>query len=71
MRDGITASKNCAAAVAQGDLKTAQEQLALSEKLWPANAENAKLNHLVEGLAKSQTAAEAAKIKAAAEATKK
>ena len=71
MRDGITASKNCAAAVAQGDLKTAHEQLALSEKLWPVNAENAKLNHLVEGLAKSQTAAEAAKIKAAAEATKK
>jgi hypothetical protein len=71
MRDGITASKNCAAAVAQGDLKTAQEQLALSQKLWPVNAENAKLNYLVEGLAKSQAAAEAAKIKAAAEATKK
>ena len=70
MRDGIVASKSCAAAVAQGDLKTAQEQLALSEKLWPANAENAKLKQLVDGLAKSQTAAEAAKLKAAADVKK-
>ena len=70
MRDGITASKNCASAVNQGDLKTAQEQLALSEKLWPANAENARLKPLVEGLTKSQATAEAAKIKAAADVKK-
>lgn len=70
MRDGITASKSCASAVAQGDLKKAQEQLALSEKLWPANAENAKLKQLVEGLIKSQATAEAAKIKAAADVKK-
>lgn len=57
MRDGIKASKNSSDAVTQGDLKTAQEQLALSEKLWPANIENDKLKQQVESLAKSQSAA--------------
>lgn len=77
MRAGIVASKDGAAAVAQGDLKTAQEQLTLSEKLWPANAENAKLKQQVEGLAESKkaaaaaAAAEAANNKAAAAMIKK
>jgi len=70
MRDGITASKSCVSAVAQRDLKTAQEQLALSEKLWPANVENARLKPIVEGLTKSLATAEAAKIKAAADVKK-
>jgi hypothetical protein len=51
MQEGIAASNLCARLVVGGNLKEAQEQLALSMKLWPANIQNIKLQQKVDALA--------------------
>lgn len=59
MREGIAASGEASRLLAEGKLKEAQEQLELSQKLWPANMENAKLKEQLDLSLKAQ--AEAAK----------
>ena len=48
VREGIAAAKECARLIKQGKLKEAQEQLALSQKLWPINIDNTKLKASLE-----------------------
>ena len=48
MREGIVAATECARLIKQGKLKEAQEQLALSQKLWPINIDNTKLKASLE-----------------------
>lgn len=48
MREGLVASRECARLIALGKTKEAQEQLALSQKFWPANIENSKLKEQVD-----------------------
>lgn len=59
MREGIAAAGEASRLLAEGKLKEAQEQLELSQKLWPANIENAKLKEQLDLSLKAQ--AEAAK----------
>lgn len=59
MREGIAASREASRLLAEGRLKEAQEKLGLSQKLWPANIENAKLKEQLDLSLKTQ--AEAAK----------
>lgn len=59
MREGIAAAGEASRLLAEGKLKEAQEQLELSQKLWPANIENAKLKDQLDLSLKAQ--AEAAK----------
>lgn len=59
MREGIAASREVSRLLAEGKLKEAQDQLGLSQKLWPANMDNAKLKDQVDQSVKAQ--AEAAK----------
>ena len=54
MREGIAASGEASRLLAEGKLKEAQEQLDLSQKLWPANIENAKLKEQVDLSLKAQ-----------------
>jgi hypothetical protein len=54
MREGIAASKEASRLLAEGKPKEAQEQLTLSQKLWPANIENAKLKEQVDLSLKAQ-----------------
>jgi len=48
MREGIAASREASRFLAEGKLKDAQEQLALSQKLWPINIDNTKLKASLE-----------------------
>lgn len=59
MREGIAAASEASRLLAEGKLKEAQEQLELSQKLWPANMDNAKLKEQVDQSVKAQ--ADAAK----------
>ena len=62
MREGIAAAKKAILLVKEENSKDALVQLTLSQKLWPANVENAGLVAEVDRLAKTQaSAAEAAK----------
>jgi len=62
MREGIAAASEASRLLAEGKLKEAQEQLELSQKLWPANMDNAKLKEQVDQSVKAQ--ADAAKKQA-------
>jgi hypothetical protein len=54
MREGIKASGKCVELLAAGKIKEAQDQLALSNKLWPANIENIRLQRQIDQLSKAQ-----------------
>ena len=74
MTEGMAASTQCARLVSEGKLKEAQDLLAQSQTLWPANIENSRLKLRLDDLAKSQaaaTAAAAVAAQAAAAAPKK
>ena len=53
MREGLKASGECSRLVASGKSKEAQDELALSIKLWPANIENARLQKQIDNLIKA------------------
>ncbi len=59
MREGIAAAGEASRLLSEGKLKEAQEQLELSQTLWPANIDNAKLKDQVDQSVKAQ--ADAAK----------
>jgi hypothetical protein len=61
MRDGIAVAKQGLNLIKGGKLKEAQEQLALSLKLWPANIDNTKLKEQADQLAKDQASQPAGK----------
>ena len=65
MTEGMAASTQCARLVSEGKLKEAQDLLAQSQTLWPANIENSRLKLRLDDLAKSQAAATAAAAVAA------
>jgi hypothetical protein len=67
MREGMDAAKKCARFVSDGKLRDAQDALAQSQTLWPANIDNTRLKQQVDDLAQSQ----AAQAAAAAAAPKK
>lgn len=74
MSEGMAAAAQSAKSISEGKLKEAQDQLAQSQALWPANIDNTRLKLQLDELAKSQaasTAAAAAEAKAAAAAPKK
>ncbi len=74
MSEGMAAAAQSAKSISEGKLKEAQDQLAQSQTLWPANIDNTRLKLQLDELAKSQaasTAAAAAEAKAAAAAPKK
>lgn len=58
MREGVAASREASRLLAEGKLKEAQEQLELSQKLWPANVDNPKLKEQLDQSAKAQADAE-------------
>lgn len=60
MREGIAAARAASEALASGNLDKAQEQLAVSQKCWPANIDNIRLKEQIETLATNKTAAAAA-----------
>jgi len=66
MTEGLAASSQCARLVSEGKLKEAQDLLAQSQTLWPANIENIRLKLRLDDLVKSQAAAAAAAPQAAA-----
>ena len=43
MREGFAAWRDCSRLLKEGNLAAARAKLELSQKLWPANSENAKL----------------------------
>ena len=55
MAEGLAASAECRRMLAQGNLKEAQVQFELSQKIWPANFENEKLKHQLEQTVKAET----------------
>jgi SUMO ligase MMS21 Smc5/6 complex component len=59
MTEGIATSSQCAKLVSEGKLKEAQDLLAQSQILWPANIENTQLKLRLDDLAKSQAASTA------------
>jgi hypothetical protein len=74
MSEGMAAAALSAKFISEGKLKEAQDQLAQSQALWPANIDNTRLKLQLDELAKSQAAsiaAAAAEAKAAAAAPKK
>ena len=74
MTEGLVASSQCARLVSEGKLREAQDMLAQSQTLWPANIENTRLKLRLDDLVKSQaasTAAAAVAAQAAATAPKK
>jgi len=71
MRDGIAAARACERLLAEGNVKEAQDQLANSQKQWPANVDNIRLQQEIDGLLKQQAAAAAAEAAAQAAAAKK
>lgn len=63
MRDGINAIDEASRLVAAGKIQQAKDQLALSQKLWPANHDLSKLTSQIDQMTKAE-AADGAKQKA-------
>lgn len=70
MRDGIAAAKQGFSLIKEGKLKEAQEQSALSQRLWPANIDNAKLKEQVDQLANDQSNQSGGKKQPSSQTTK-
>jgi hypothetical protein len=66
MTEGLAAASQCARLLSEGKLKEAQDLLAQSQTLWPANIENTRMKLRLDDLVKSQAAAAAAAAQTAA-----
>jgi hypothetical protein len=66
MTEGLAAASQCARLLSEGKLKEAQDLLAQSQTLWPANIENTRMKLRLDDLVKSQAAAAATAVQTAA-----